>query len=57
MGYEITRDKVLEDAVRVEVIGADGEVCVTVFFEPRAWLRAHQYAEWLDRYSNRPERL
>jgi hypothetical protein len=47
MPYEIVSCKYVKDAVRVEVIGPEGEVFVTLFFEPRAWMRAHQYAEWL----------
>jgi hypothetical protein len=43
MSYEIVKDKVLQDAWRVEAIGPEGEVYVTVFFEPLAEQRAKEY--------------
>jgi hypothetical protein len=43
MSYEIVKDKVLQDAWRVEAIGPEGEVYVTVFFEPLAEERAKEY--------------
>lgn len=44
MSYEIVKDKVLQDAWRVEAVGPEGEVYVTVFFEPLAEQRAKEYA-------------
>lgn len=43
MSYEIVKDNVLQDAWRVETIGPEGEVYVTVFFEPLAEQRAKEY--------------
>jgi hypothetical protein len=46
MKYEVIKDQKLVDAWRVEAIDYDneGEVYITVFFEPKAEQRAREYA-------------
>jgi hypothetical protein len=46
MTYEVVKDKVLQDAWRVEAIDYDNEgvVYVTIFLEPQAEQRAKEYA-------------
>jgi hypothetical protein len=46
MKYEAVKDRVIPDAWRVEAIDfeSEGEIYITVFFEPKAEERAREYA-------------
>jgi hypothetical protein len=49
MDIQVVKDKVLSDAVRVEAIDYENEgvAYITLFIEPNAWIRAHEYVALL----------